>query len=68
MKVNKKPKELYKIYTVLKSRVLIHIHKKSCSQLYKFTNIKIQQLINTLVMVKNAFIYEYGPSFNSNIH
>lgn len=64
MKVNKKPKELYKIYTVLKSRVLIHIYTKRV--VHNYTN--LQKLINTLVMVKNAFIYEYGPSFNSNIH
>lgn len=64
MKVNKKPKELYKIYTVLKSRVLIHIYTKRV--VHNYTN--LQKLINTLVMVKKAFIYEYGPSFNSNIH
>lgn len=39
MKVNKKPKELYKIYTVLKSRVLIHIYTKRV--VHNYTNLQI---------------------------
>lgn len=38
MKVNKKPKELYKIYTVLKSRVLIHIYTKRV--VHNYTNLQ----------------------------
>lgn len=46
MKVNKKPKELYKIYTVLKSRVLIHIYTKelfTIIQIYKYKNSTVDQ-------------------------
>lgn len=39
MKVNKKPKELYKIYTVLKSRVLIDIYTKRV--VHNYTNLQI---------------------------
>lgn len=47
MKVNKKPKELYKIYTVLKSRVLIYIYTQkelfTIIQIYKYKNSTVDQ-------------------------